>query len=75
MSYKPRKETLEKVLQYLDSQLHLPLSLDDALYAKFRAQQEILKRERDEIYRKGFNDGSHGCRWQDGLVTDDYFRQ
>lgn len=43
--YRPTTKTLEKVLYYLDRRLHLPLSLDDELYARWKIQREIFMRD------------------------------
>jgi len=45
MSYKPRAKTLRKLIQYLGKELHIPLSTDDTLYLKWKAERELFRRE------------------------------
>lgn len=46
---KIQTRTLKKVALYLDKNLHVPLSIDDSLYMRFQIQEELFKRNYEEM--------------------------
>jgi hypothetical protein len=53
-----RTKTLENVLSFLDRELELPLSLDDALYARWKIHDEIFRRDYEKMRERFFKEWS-----------------
>ncbi len=52
--YKPRKETLEKIISWLGCRLHIPLTLDDSLFLQYNLQRKSIQQEYEILIHKRF---------------------
>jgi hypothetical protein len=69
---KVQTRTLEKVLSWLDKNLHLPLSVDDALYARWKIHDEIFRRQYEQMEKQLFEKWSkqYLIRFHDGYYEN-----
>lgn len=69
---KIQTRTLERVLRYLDKQLELPLSLDDALYYRWKLHSDIFHRNYEQMKEQLFKEWSkkYTIRFHDGYYEE-----
>ncbi len=67
--YKPRRKTLEKIMNWLDSRLQYPLSMDDALYMRWKIHNDLLRRDYENIKESLFREWceKYQVRYNDGV--------
>lgn len=63
-----RTKTLEAAIHYFDESLHLPLSVDDALYMRWRMHKECFQRDYERLQKQLFEEWSRKylVRFHDG---------